>query len=361
MSFDLLRASCWLAGATANNSSANVRRATHDNPQFTSLVVALIRSVANDFSFNSVAIFDNLRTPPHVDERNDEHAYNLVMPLSRFSGGNIVVRRPQDLLSLEVAAGPVAFQAAKRQHWVAPWSGRRTVLVAFTSKVCPPSPEDACFLTDLGFPLPLGPLDPCQPSPLPEPPRQLPKSPPSNARPRPWRPQTPNQLMQRKQPVPTQQVPVPRASHAGLSSSRSVQDARGCLMSCVLITFRLTPLTAPEISARSCAPVSAWISLTLLNRRSAANLFRQPDHLQPCAWACHAGRAPARARALPRHLRGKFHRPMRLRSSRFPLGIPTLRGANAQRVRSANLLYRFALSLLPDLLDAGVRVSVENP
>ena len=52
---------------------------------------------------------------------------------------------------------------------------------------------------------------------------------------------------------------------------------------------------------------------------------------------------------------------MPLRNSRFLLGVPTLKGANAHRVTSANLFYRFALSLLPDLLDAGVRVSIENP
>ena len=76
----------------------------------------------------------------------------------------------------------------------------------------------------------------------------------------------------------------------------------------------------------------------------------------PCATCSRA-----RERALPRHLRGKFHRPMPLRNTHFPLGLPTLRGASAARVASANGLYRFALSLLPDLVAAGVQVTIENP
>ena len=122
--------------------------------------MALVRSQANDFSFNSLAIFDDLRSPPHVDARNDQYAFNVVLPLSSFTGGDIVLRKPPNLQSLSVADGPVAFQAARYEHWVAPWQGRRTVLVAFTSKVQPLRPHDEQFLRFLGFPLPLGPVDP---------------------------------------------------------------------------------------------------------------------------------------------------------------------------------------------------------
>ena len=144
----------------------------------------------------------------------------------------------------------------------------------------------------LGFPLPLGHLDPGQPSPLPEPRGQLLRAPPSAAQASALVSADPGSLMQRKQPVSTQQVHLLSPSHTGLSSSRFAQGAHGCLMSCVRITFRLTPLTTPETGARNCTPVSAWISLTLLSKRSVTNLFHEPDHWQPCAWAYHAGRAP---------------------------------------------------------------------
>ena len=158
--FDRLHTSRWLAGAAASDADASVRPATYANPKLVSLAVALVRSQANDFSFNSLAIFDDLRSPPHVDARNDQYAFNVVIPLSSFTGGDIVLRKPATLQALPVADGPVAFQAARYEHWVAPWRGRRTVLVAFTSKVQPLRPRDEQFLRSLGFPLPLDPIDP---------------------------------------------------------------------------------------------------------------------------------------------------------------------------------------------------------
>ena len=128
--FDRLHTSCWLAGAAASDADASVRPATYANPKLVSLAVALVRSQANAFSFNSLAIFDDLRSPPHVDARNDQYAFNIVIPLSSFTGGDIVLRKQATLQALPVADGPVAFQAARYEHWVVDPSGLPPVFQA---------------------------------------------------------------------------------------------------------------------------------------------------------------------------------------------------------------------------------------
>ena len=69
----------------------------------------------------------------------------------------------------------------------------------------------------------------------------------------------------------------------------------------------------------------------------------------------------ARERALPRRLRDRFRDPAPLRDARFPLGKPGLRGADRDRVRSANELYKFALRLLVWAYQHDVPCVIENP
>ena len=356
--FDLLQTSCWIAGASASAAYANVRRSTRDNPEFTSMVVAFVRNLANDFSFISVAIFDNIRAPPHVDERNDPHAYNLVIPLSDFQGGNIVVRSDDDLLSFHVANGPVAFQAAKHQHWVAPWTGRRTVLVAFTSRVAPLSPPDATFLSDLGFPLPLQPIDPRQPPPLSV--SRIAKSKSNDPDVSPSGPKAP--LHTCSSNLETPPVGLPDTSH---DRPTFIEICAGSARLAHVMRAHHFQTFAIDHPGNQHKELHACLHMDLTDPAQqiiCRDFIRSVGSLAALRMGLPCGTCSrARERALPRHLRGKFHRPMPLRNDRFPLGLPSLRGAPAARVASANQLYQFALSLRPDLLRAGVRVTIENP
>ena len=374
--FERLQTSCWLAGAAASDAEASVRPATYANTKLVSLAVALVRSQANDFSFNSLAIFDELRSPPHVDARNDQYAFNVVIPLSSFTGGDIVLRKPATLQALPVAAGPVAFQAARYEHWVAPWKGRRTVLVAFTSKVQPlRRPCDEQFLRSLAFPLPLGPIDPSGLPPVFR--AQWPPS--SGAVTKPQQATDVSDNLGSRTPATA--VPLSQRARRSASGFRGslphqelvphghgaqpsfVEICAGCArLSHVMRAhgFRAYPIDQPsnmhkELHACLHIDVTLPAQQRLCKEFPASAKSLAAVHLGlPCGTCC-------RARERARHLRGKFARPKPLGGARFPLGIPSLSGVNASRVHSANRLYEFALSILPDLLDKHICVSIENP
>ena len=57
----------------------------------------------------------------------------------------------------------------------------------------------------------------------------------------------------------------------------------------------------------------------------------------------------------------KKHGPPPLRSSRFPDGLPHLRGPSKTRVHKANILYMFMCDLILTLNAAAITWTVENP
>ena len=108
-------------------------------------------------------MFDNVMTAVHRDSRN-EHLPNLVVPLSDFQNSKIWVEQdgdhtagPQPGILLEVSQGSVKFDAWRDFHSTRPWTGRRVVLVAYTTaKLDSLSTSDRICLKELGFLLPLG-------------------------------------------------------------------------------------------------------------------------------------------------------------------------------------------------------------
>ena len=116
--------------------------------------------------FSAVSIFENVRTPVHKDSRNAHHD-NLVFPLSGFTNGQIWLEDekgsvPHDTPEgqklgqlLDVASGPVTFPAWERYHATCAWTGRRVVLVAYTtSGLGRLSAEHRDFALSVGFLLP---------------------------------------------------------------------------------------------------------------------------------------------------------------------------------------------------------------
>ena len=68
----------------------------------------------------------------------------------------------------------------------------------------------------------------------------------------------------------------------------------------------------------------------------------------------------ARERALPSHLR-HMRAPEPLGSQTHPLGLPTLHGANLEKVNLANELYHFAIQVIIFGMTTGPILSIENP
>ena len=80
-----------------------------------------------------------------------------------------------------------------------------------------------------------------------------------------------------------------------------------------------------------------------------------------CLWT-HFG-VPCGTASKARSIRMSKHRhgPPPLRSHRYPLGLPTLKGSNLARVRAANILYSFTMSLIKELDTLGKIWTLENP
>ena len=142
---------------------AGIRRNTRSFLSVTRLLCGFVKSLAEDFLFSCVGLFRNLRTRPHKDSGNQKGTLNLVTALEPFVDGGIWVQSDRGthpcpfeeiadkgtLLGLET--GHVVFDS-RRLHCTQSWKGRRTVLVAFTSRLGPAlSLEDRDWLGDLGF------------------------------------------------------------------------------------------------------------------------------------------------------------------------------------------------------------------
>ena len=113
-------------------------------PDLTRLLGRLVQQVDAEHVFTTIVIMDSVMTVPHRDVMNAPYP-NLVIPLSKFEGGSIwvesgdgEVRRQFDGqmhtgVELPVATCAVKFDARRSKHLTCSWTGRRVVLIAFTT------------------------------------------------------------------------------------------------------------------------------------------------------------------------------------------------------------------------------------
>ena len=133
-----------------------LRQSCKQYPNSISAINKFARGILDSPSYTSFVILDNNLAEMHRDTQN-ARLPNVVIPLSHFQGGEIVVRVGQTEVALDVARGPVSFCARQHEHYTKPFSGRRVVLVLFSLKgsIHLSDQEKQC-LFDLGFPLPSG-------------------------------------------------------------------------------------------------------------------------------------------------------------------------------------------------------------
>ena len=150
------QSSCWrwrrgfrqglsLGGAYAHDGVSGLRSQTAELPKCCALVCRLVRECAPTHKFNSVLLCEQGKGDWHRDHHNAPSP-NVVLPLSRFSGGEIFVQHaggsdtnqrdgsPVVGTLFNVAKGPVAFHAFAFDHVVLPWEGARVVVVAYSVK-----------------------------------------------------------------------------------------------------------------------------------------------------------------------------------------------------------------------------------
>ncbi|CAE7844528.1 unnamed protein product, partial [Symbiodinium sp. KB8] len=113
-------------------------------PCLTRLLGRFVQQVDAGHVFTTIVIMDSVMTVPHRDAMNAPYP-NMVVPLSKFEGGSIWVesgdgdvRRQFDGqmhtgIELPVATSAVKFDARRSKHLTCSWTGRRVVLIAFTT------------------------------------------------------------------------------------------------------------------------------------------------------------------------------------------------------------------------------------
>ncbi|CAE7279443.1 unnamed protein product [Symbiodinium sp. CCMP2456] len=131
-------------GAYSFGGEVGLRRNLSSFPITSALLARHVQAISPSFSFTSVALFRNLKTPCHRDANNFPDSYNLVVPVAHFEKGAIWCEDDggDHLLQcdgvpgrgrlLDVARGPVLLPAASSRHCTLDWTGDRLVLVAFS-------------------------------------------------------------------------------------------------------------------------------------------------------------------------------------------------------------------------------------
>ena len=70
-----------------------LRSNTKDRPRSTEVMTRFTKQTRPGFVFTTLSVFQGVKTPMHKDSRNAPYP-NLVIPLTRFQGGQIWVQDP---------------------------------------------------------------------------------------------------------------------------------------------------------------------------------------------------------------------------------------------------------------------------
>ena len=127
------RGSSFGAGAFVR-VGVGLRRTCKQYPNSVLAINKFAQGVVEALAYTSFVILDNNQATAHGDSQN-ARLPNVVIPLSTFQGGEIVVHTGQRDIVLDVAQGPVAFCAREHDHYTRPFRGRRV------SKASPTSPK----------------------------------------------------------------------------------------------------------------------------------------------------------------------------------------------------------------------------
>ena len=150
-------------GAYAKGPLQGLRKECGTFPQSTKLLTAFVQCCFPDHNFTTTILFCNAQTDLHIDSKN-HRSPNAVVGISAFQNGQIWIGDDTGSVPkqvggrtvwgtlLDVAAGPVRFDAWRLPHCTEDWQGRRIVLVAFSVKsLVRLKPSDFHSLRSLGF------------------------------------------------------------------------------------------------------------------------------------------------------------------------------------------------------------------
>ena len=125
-------------GAYVYSSSVGLMLHVTQFRAVTHLLASLVNSLNPDHYYSSISLILNAASEPHRDSHNHQRSVDMVVPLSRFSqgqlwielgGGDVVIKGVSGQL-LEVERPYVTFNP-KLLRCTMPWTGTRLILVAY--------------------------------------------------------------------------------------------------------------------------------------------------------------------------------------------------------------------------------------
>ena len=340
------------AGMYTHGGVSALRSSCAEHAESIKLFADLIRAVHPRQMFTSLVVLDGAQNSIHRDSRN-ACVPNLVIPLTRFSGGELFLEKPDgephtvggrtvcgELISLN--EGPVTFDARHVSHGGLPSPDRRVVLIAYCLRGAQRlKAEDRKVLTQLGF---------CVPTSEPVP-QSLPRFSTGfpDLRPLGFRPQ----------PVPDV---LPALRCRRLLFIELCSGSAGLSAAFRTLGFQVLAIDHGGNRHQPLVPTlsldlrhdSAWSFVERMVKSCATLLV----HIAPpCGTASRAREVPLK----------KGHGPRPLRSELHPLGLPGLSESDQSRVESANHIYaraaNFCLWLHRQTAEHGLHTHfcVENP
>ena len=142
-------------GSYSQGVLKGLRHHTTKMPAVCRYLSACVLHVFPDHKFSCITISDSVESLPHMDSKNGP-TLNLLCPLTHFQGGNLCLHHDTKAdCELDLSLGSWAFNARDCLHSVRPHSGRRIVMIAYSSRgVWELSHADLCSLSSAGFVLP---------------------------------------------------------------------------------------------------------------------------------------------------------------------------------------------------------------
>ena len=310
----------------------------HNNSVFAGAVKLICKFLCrsmNGAPFTSFTILDQCMSSLHVDSNNEPESWNLVVPLSKFRGGNIWYECEQGcepcpsdprlfgkILRLEL--GPQWLSATRHKHCTLPWTGRRCVLVAFCTRFSDHlKPSEVCTLRDLGFNL--------------------------------------GSCISTGE-VPPFGTPLANPKLQDMLVVELCCGSAGISKACSDSGFQTLAL-----DARPPAAAAVRVLKFDLLQPDAVGSLSQMLCLEADRIALVWARVPSsttnriKEKPLSRAAKAAFSAPKPLRTLESPDGVPGLRGVDKGKLETANLVFESVCDLLTKASKQGIRCVIENP
>ena len=321
------------AGSFVHGGVVGLHRNTCQFAGAVQLICRFLRGLLKGAPFTAFTILDQCQSDLHIDSNNEPDSWNLIVPLSKFQGGHVWYQDdhgdtcgPQGMLGkvLRVDLGPQWLSATKHKHCTLPWTGRRCVLVAFSTRFTDRlKPQEVCQLSESGFT-----LDPAVST---------------GEAAAPLRPLVPPKL---------QDLLIIELCCGDASLSKA----------CGKTGFQTLALDARPPAASSIRV----IKFDLLDADALSSLVKMISHESDriaLIWA----RVPcgtttrAKERPLPKFSNVGKAPPEPLRSDLHPDGFTNLVGLSKSKLETANLVFEAICDVLKVASAKGVRCVIENP